>query len=265
MVVAASTIGALWSTLTATTANAQERASTDRSVSASLMAVAMPSPAGPIWIPRDSGVRASGTRYDVAWGRAGEGGIGGRQETLVLGIRGESVQHDSGASGAAAYGGARAGLRAANGARVGSLSAIEFYGGMRSYGFTGRPYLPDVGVDLALGWGGYGERARTSIGLRFPIEFVARAGGVRLTAFAAPTLAWGTIHVTECHTTGDDGEKNCTFIFDQDLAFGRPRTIMSGGVSVAVESLAFAVSAGVQHLSAPGEVGRFWFGASVSP
>ncbi len=184
----------------------------------------------------------------------------------MLGIRGEGVEHDRGRiGGVAGYGGARLGLRASNGLRVGSLSAIEFYGGVRSYGFAGQPYLPDFGVDLALGWGGYGERARTSLGLRFPIEFVARAGGVRLTAFAAPTIAWGTIHVVECHTTGDDGEKNCTWIFDQDLAFGRPRTIMSGGVSLAIEPLAFALSAGVQHLSAPGEVGRFWVGVSTSP
>ena len=255
-------LGALgWSTA------ASGQAATDRSVSASLMAVSMPSPAGPIWIPRDSALKASGTRYDVAWGRAGDGAAAG-QETLVLGIRGEGVEHDRGVlGGVAGYGGARVGVRAANGLRVGSLSAIEFYGGVRSYGFTGRPYLPDVGVDLAVGWGGYGgaDRARTSLGLRFPVEFVARAGGVRFTAFAAPTLAWGTIHVTECHTTGEDGENDCTFIFDQDLAFGRPRTIMSGGLSLAIEPLAFAVSAGVQHLSAPGEAGRFWVGLSISP
>jgi hypothetical protein len=247
-------------------ASAQDLSSTDRSVVSSLLAVAMTSPAGPIWIPRDSALKASGTRYDVAWGRSRDGGSNGAQETLVLGIRGEGVQRDRGSiGGVAPYAGARLGFRVHDAVRTRGVSAFELNAGVRSYGFRGMPLLPDFGTELAIGWGGYGTKARSSVGLRFPFELVADGKAARLTVFAAPTIAWGTIHTVDCPTADrEDDEKNCAF-FDKDFALGRPRSIMSGGVSVVVERLALALSAGVQHLSAPGEAGRFWIATSWSP
>jgi hypothetical protein len=253
---------ALGAALTAAALRAQELSSTDRSVTSSLLAVAMTSPAGPVWVPRDSVLKASGTRYDIAWGRSRNR----EHETLVLGIRGEGVERDRGsAGGVAGYGGVRLGLHARDAVRTAGVSAFELNAGVRSYGFRSLPLLPDFGTELAIGWGGYGEKARSSLGLRFPFEHALGGRGARVALFAAPTLAWGTIHTTDCPTADrDDEEKNCTF-FDKDLAFGRPRYIMSGGASIALERIALALSAGMQHLSVPGETGRFWIGAGWTP
>ena len=96
---------------------AQDRAATDQSVAASLMAVGLPAPAGPVWVSRDSALKASATRFELAWGRAGRSSVAGSRETAVLGIRGEGVEHDWGAvGGVAGYGGARIGIDAHNGA-----------------------------------------------------------------------------------------------------------------------------------------------------
>lgn len=260
------TAGVVAAVLTgAAPAAAQQLSSTDRSVASSLLAVSMPSPVGPVWAPRDEVIKASGTRYDIAWGRSGSGGAGGRNEMVVLGIRGESVERDLGSvGGVSGYGGARVGLRTRDVVHTRGVSAFELNAGVRSYGFRGLS-LPDFGTELAIGWGGYGEKPRSSLGLRFPFELVAGGGGARVTLFAAPTIAWGTIHTTDCPTADrDDDEKNCTF-FDKDLAFGRPRYIMSGGASIASERLGLALSGGVQHLSVPGESGRIWIATSWTP
>lgn len=260
-------LGLLTSAASASPLGGQDRAATDQSVAASLMAVGLPSPAGPVWVSRDSALTASGTRFEVGWGRAGHPSLAPSRETVTLGVRGEGVEHDWGAvGGVAGYGGARVGIEADDGA-LRSLSAFELYAGVRSYGFVRRPWLPDFGMDIAVGRGGYGSGSgsRSSIGMRFPIEFVARAGGARLTVFGVPSIAWGTIRTVECHTTGEDSEDDCTWIFHTDLAFGRPRHLMAGGVSIAAEHIGLALSAGVQHLSAPGEVGRYWIGTSWTP
>ena len=244
---------------------AQDRAATDQSVAASLMAVGLLSPAGPVWVSRDSALKASATRFELAWGRAGRASIAGSRETAILGVRGEGVEHDWGAvGGVAGYGGARVGIGARNGA-LRSVSAFELYAGLRSYGFARRPWLPDFGIDLAVGRGGYRTGSRSSLGVRFPIEFVARASGARLTVFGAPSIAWGTIHPVACRNTDENGNPDCTWIFNTDIAFGRPRHLMAGGVSVAAERIGLALSAGVQHLSAPSEVGRYWIGTSWTP
>jgi hypothetical protein len=251
----------------ATLSGAQDRAATDQSVAASLMAVGLPSPAGPVWVSRDSALKASATRFDVGWGRAGGESASGPHETLTLGIRGEGVEHDLGAAGGVAgYGGIRAGIASRDGA-LHTLSAFELYAGARSYGFSGKPWLPDFGMDVAIGRGGYGSSggSRSSLGVRFPIEFVAHAGGVRLTAFGAPSIAWGTIHPVACEKVDENGNPDCTWLFDTNLAFGRPRHLMAGGVSIAAERIGLALSAGVQHLSAPGEAGRYWIGTSWTP
>jgi hypothetical protein len=229
------------------------------------MAVGLPSPAGPVWVSRDSALKASGTRFELGWGRARRSSATGPRETATLGIRGEGVEHDWGAvGGVAGYGGARIGIEARDGA-LRSLSAFELYGGLRSYGFVRRPWLPDFGMDLAVGRGGYGSGSRSTIGLRFPIELVARTGGVRLTMFGAPSIAWGTIHPVACRDTDENGDPDCTWLFDTDIAFGRPRHLMAGGLTLAAERIGLALSAGVQHLSAPGEVGRYWIGTSWTP
>lgn len=255
----------LWAPVFASPLGGQDRAATDQSVAASLMAVGLPSPAGPVWVSRDSALTASGTRFEVGWGRTARVSAGGSRETVTLGLRGEGVEHDWGAvGGVAGYGGARIGVEARDGA-LRTLSAFELYAGVRSYGFVRRPWLPDFGMDLAVGRGGYGSGSRSSVGVRFPIEFVARGHGARVTLFGAPSIAWGTIRTVECHTTGDEAEDSCTWIFDTDLAFGRPRHLMAGGLSLAAERIRLALSIGVQHLSAPGEVGRYWIGTSWTP
>jgi hypothetical protein len=134
----------------------QDRPATDQSVAASLMAVGLPSPAGPVWVSRDSALKASGTRFEIGWGRAVRTSAGGLHETATLGVRGEGVEHDWGAAGGVAgYGGARVGIEARDGA-LRSMSAFELYGGLRSYGFVSRPWIPDFGMDVAIGRGGYG-------------------------------------------------------------------------------------------------------------
>jgi hypothetical protein len=243
----------------------QDRVATDQSVAASLMAVGLPAPAGPVWVSRDSALKASGTRFELAWGRAARTTIAGSRETAIVGVRGEGVEHDWGAvGGVAGYGGARIGIASHDGA-LRSLSAFELYGGLRSYGFVRQPWLPDFGMDLAIGRGGYGSGSRSSIGVRFPIEFVAHARGARLTVFGAPSIAWGTIHPVACRNTDANGDPDCTWIFNTDIAFGKPRHLMAGGLTVAAERIGLALSAGVQHLSAPGEVGRYWIGTSWTP
>ena len=168
------------------------------------------------------------------------------------------------AGGIAGYGGARIGIAALGGA-LRSISAFELYGGLRSYGFVRQRWLPDFGMDVAVGRGGYGSGSRSSLGVRFPIEFVGSFHGARLTMFGAPSIAWGTIRPVACRKVDENGDPDCTWIFNTDLAFGRPRHLMAGGVSIAAERIGLALSAGVQHLSAPGEVGRYWIGTSWTP
>ena len=77
----------------ATALGGQERIPTDRSLTASLLAGAMPSPSGPVWMDRGFADTAqSGTRLDMVWGSATGGINGGRRATVVLGVRSETMQ-----------------------------------------------------------------------------------------------------------------------------------------------------------------------------
>lgn len=249
--------------LAAGASGAQERNPTDRSLAASLAAVSMPSPPGPAWMIGDSTRSATATRFDLAWGRAARGSYGSRHETVVFGLRGETIERDSaGTRASAGYVGARIGLRAADPGGLGQLSALEFYGGGRSQVLPHAAVRPDAGVDAVLGWGGFGGDTRASFALRFPVEIAGGSRGARISVFAAPTMAWGYIRMRSCEDLGPDD--NCGDLHVQ-LAWGQTRYILSGGVSAAVERIGLAASAGVQRLVAPGEVARFWLGVSIAP
>lgn len=249
--------------LAATGLGGQERNPTDRSLAASLVAVSMPSPPGPAWMIGDSAKSVTATRLDLAWGRAARGSYGSRHETIVLGLRGETIERDSARKRAsAAYGGVRVGLRAADPSGLGQLSALELYGGGRSQVLPHATVSPDAGVDAAVGWGGFGGDTRASFALRFPVEIAGRSRGARFSVFAAPTMAWGHIRMRPCEDLGPDD--NCGDLHVQ-LAWGRTRYIVSGGVAAALERIGLAASIGVQRLVAPGEVARFWLGVSIAP
>ena len=258
-----SAVLALVAALGATAVGAQERNPTDRSLAASLVAVSMPSPAGPAWMIGDSTKSAGATRFDVAWGQGVRGSYGSRHETIVLGLRGETVERDSaGTRASAGYAGVRVGLRAADPAGLGQLSALELYAGGRSQVLPHASVRPDAGLDAVVGWGGFGEDTRASFALRVPIEIAAGAHGTRVSVFAAPTMAWGYIRMRECDDLGPGD--NCGDLHVQ-LAWGQTRYILSGGISAAVERIGLAASAGVQRLVAPGEVARLWVGVSIAP
>jgi len=244
-------------------AGAQARNPTDRSLAASLVAVSMPSPAGPAWMIGDSARSRSATRFDLAWGQAVSESYGTRRGTIVLGLRAESINRDSaGTRASAGYGGVRAGFRATDAAGATPVSALELYAGGRSQVLPHGAVRPDAGIDAAVGWGGFGEDARASFALRFPVEIAGTAGGTRLSVFAAPTMAWGYIRMRSCEDLGPDD--NCGDLHLQ-LAWGQTRYILSGGVSAAVERIGLAASVGVQRLVAPGEVARLWAGVSIAP
>ena len=249
--------------LAATAAGAQERNPTDRSLAASLVAVSMPSPAGAAWMIGDSAKSASATRFDLAWGHAVRGSYGSRHETIVVGLREETIERDSaGARASAGYGGVRVGFRAADAGGAGQLSALELYGGGRSQVLPHATVRPDAGVDAVVGWGGFGGNTRASFALRFPVEVAAGSRGARFSVFAAPTMAWGYIRMRSCEDLGPDD--NCGDLHVQ-LAWGQTRYILSGGISAAVERIGLAASVGVQRLVAPGEVARLWLGLSIAP
>lgn len=240
---------------------AQERNPTDRSLAASLVAVSMPSPAGPVWTIGDSVKRASANRFDVAYGRAVRGSYGSRHETVVLGVRHESIERDSAGTGASAgYGGVRVGFRAGDAAGTTPISALELYAGGRSQLLRGATVRPDAGLDAVVGWGGFGGNTRASVALRVPVELATSAGGARLSLFAAPTMAWGYIRMRSCEDLGPDD--NCGDLHLQ-LAWGQTRYIFSGGATAAIEKIGLAGSIGVQRLIAPGEAARLWLGVSV--
>ena len=256
-------LGMLVTVLAAAAAGAQERNPTDRSLAASLVAVSMPSPAGPAWMIGDSAKSASATRFDVAWGRAVRGSYGSRHETFVLGVRGETIERDSaGTRASAAYGGARVGFRAVDADGRGALSALELYGGGRTQILPHATVRPDAGVDAVIGWGGFGGNTRASFAVRFPVEIAGGSRGARFSVFAAPTMAWGYIRMRPCEDLGPDD--NCGDLHLQ-LAWGQTRYILSGGASAAVERIGLAASVGVQRLVAPGEAARLWVGVSIAP
>ena len=249
--------------LVASGLGAQERNPTDRSLAASLVAVSMPSPPGPAWMIGDSAKSASATRFDLAWGRAVRGSYGSRHETIVLGLRGETIERDSaGTHASAGYGGVRLALRAADPSGLGQLSALELYAGGRSQVLPNADVRPDAGVDAVVGWGGFGGDTRASFALRFPVEIAGGSRGTRFSVFAAPTMAWGYIRMRPCEDLGPGD--NCGDLHVQ-LAWGQTRYIVSGGVSAAVERIGLAASMGVQRLVAPGEVARLWLGVSIAP
>ena len=257
--VAASVV--LLAALFTTPAEGQQRNPTDRSLAASLAAVSMPSPAGPAWLLGDSAQAASATRFDLAYGRAVRGSYGSRHETIVLGIRRESVERDSaGTRATAGYGGMRVGFRAGDAAGTTPVSALELYGGLRSQLLPGGSVRPDAGIDAMAGWGGFGGNTRASVAIRVPVEIAARARGARVSVFAAPTMAWGYIRMRSCEALGPDD--NCGDLHLQ-LAWGQTRYIFSGGVTAAATKIGLAGSVGVQRLLAPGEVARLWLGVSI--
>lgn len=256
-------LATLVTALAATASGAQERNPTDRSLAASLVAVSMPSPPGPAWMIGDSAKSASATRFDLAWGRAVRGSYGSRHETIVFGLRGETIERDSaGTRASAGYAGARIGLRSADAGGLGQLSALELYAGGRSQVLPDAAVRPDAGVDAVVGWGGFGGDTRASFALRFPVEIATRSRGARFSVFAAPTMAWGYIRMRSCEDLGPDD--NCGDLHVQ-IAWGQTRYIVSGGLSAAVERIGLAASVGVQRLVAPGEVARLWVGVSIAP
>ena len=247
----------------ATSLPAQQRNPTDRSLAASLVAVSMPSPAGPAWMIADSARSASATRFDLGWGRAVRATYGSRHETVVLGLRRETIERDSaGTRASAGYGGVRVGFRATDAAGSTPISALELYAGGRSQVLPHATVRPDAGIDAMVGWGGFGGNTRASVALRFPIEIAAGSRGARFSVFAAPTMAWGYIRMRPCEDLGPDD--NCGDLHLQ-LAWGQTRYILSGGIAAAAERIGLAASVGVQRLVAPGEVARLWLGVSVAP
>ena len=142
------------------------------------------------------------------------------------------------------------------------VSALELYAGGRTQVLPHATVRPDAGVDAAVGWGGFGEDTRASFALRFPVEVAGSARGARLSAFAAPTMAWGYIRMRSCEDRGPGD--NCGDLGLQ-LAWGQTRYILSGGISAAAERIGLAASVGVQRLVAPREVARLWLGVSIAP
>lgn len=248
--------------LSARAAAAQWRSPTDRSLGASLLAAALPGPSTPIWTSGDSTRVASAVRLDVHYGGTLSRDAFAPRPMMILGIREEEQQRDSATGLAAVIIGARLGLRTGDAVRRQPVGAAEGYLGFRTMGHVDGATRPDVGADLVLGLGGFGDNTRASFGLRFPVEMVFAGDRARLALLATPSIAWGHLRMRSCEDTGPGD--NCGDLGVQ-LAAGQPRYLLGGGASLTVLPARVSLSAGVQRLFAPGEPARGWAGLVWTP
>lgn len=240
--------------------DAQERSSTDRSLSASLLAVSIPGPVAPFMAADGSGTGAHATRFEVEYGRVMPGGrIGGDGEMVVLGVRSESQASDR--SGVRMRGsgvvGGRLGLRAGERGDAQAISAWEIYFGGRNLIVPGKPGWIDAGLEVAVGWGNLGFGKRASLGFRVPIEMVHESRQARTTVFLVPGMAWGHIRTRSCEDYGPGD--NCGDLGVQ-LAAGRTRFLLGGGAGITIRPSRLSIVGGVQRLFAVGEDTRLWLG-----
>ncbi|HEX2778071.1 MAG TPA: hypothetical protein VHM30_01155 [Gemmatimonadaceae bacterium] len=248
--------------LSARAAEAQWRSPTDRSLGASLLAAALPGPSTPVWTAEDSARVTSAVRFDVHYGAPLTRDAFGTSPMMVIGIRDEHQQRDSTTGLAGVMIGARLGVRTGDAVQRRPLGAVETYLGFRTLAYVDNPAHPDVGADLVLGWGGFGDNTRASFGLRFPVEMVFEGTSARLALLATPAVGWGHLRLRSCEDTGPDD--NCGDLGLQ-VAAGQPRYLIGGGASLTLMPARLSVSAGVQRLFAPGERSRGWAGLGWTP
>ena len=240
--------------------HAQERSSTDRSLSASLLAVSIPGPVAPFTTGDGSGIGAHATRFEVDYGRVMLGDrIGVNHQLVVLGMRSESQASDRNGvrmRGSGVVGG-RLGLRAGDRGDAQAISAWEIYFGGRNLLAPGQPGWLDAGLEVAIGWGNLGFGKRASLGFRAPIELVHESRQARTTVFLVPGMAWGHIRTRSCEDYGPGD--NCGDLGVQ-LAAGRTRFLLGGGAGITILPTRLSIVGGVHRLFAVGEDTRLWLG-----
>lgn len=242
--------------------HAQARSPTDRSLTASLLAVSIPGPVAPFTAGADSGAAAQATHFEIDYGRVMPGDlIGGDHQVVVLGVRSESQATDRDGVRVRGSGvvGARLGLRAGDRGDAQAISAWEVYFGGRNLITSAKPEWLDAGLEVAVGWGNLGLGQRASLGFRAPIELVHEVRQARATVFLVPGMAWGHIRTRSCEDNGPGD--NCGDLGVQ-LAAGRTRFLLGGGAGVTLLPSRLSIVAGVQRLFAVGEETRLWMGVA---
>jgi hypothetical protein len=238
---------------------AQKHAVTDRALSTSLLAAAVPFPSSSQRAWQDSLHLPERFRMDVGYSRVGIGAAA--EPLLIAGLRTDFASSDP-ESLTAAMTGIRMGVRPTEDATGSRPFAVEGYAGIRTLAHPDRGRLPDMGVDVAVGWSNLGERSHGTLGVRFPFEFVQARSWGRLTFALVPTMAWGHIRVRQCENLGSGD--NCGDLGLQ-LEFGRTRFLMAGGVSAGLNSTGLALSLGTQQLLVTGQEPRLSVGLSWTP
>ena len=122
-----------------------------------------------------------------------------------------------------------------------------------------------AGLETEVGFGRHGERHFGTLAFRLPIVIrkVPAAGqfsAPRLSAFVAPTVAWGRLGLRECDDLGPGD--NCGDLGIQ-LVFGTTRWLLAGGVRAELPAQGIAVSAGVQQMLALGDRPRLAVGLAL--
>ncbi|HEU0015671.1 MAG TPA: hypothetical protein VFQ45_18485 [Longimicrobium sp.] len=236
---------------------AQRHAVTDQSLARSILFAAPSLPMSTHQAPRDTAGPAIHRRVEIAHSLLMADGLAA--PVLVAGFRVEDADRDTLGTSAAVAGARIAAREAADGWAV---SALEFSVGGRSVVDHGRPLMPVLGMDLVVGWGSLEEEPKGHLGLRFPAEWVRRAGPGWMALTLMPTMAWGHVHFRGCTDRGSGD--NCGDLGVQ-LEFGRTRFLLAGGATVGLEPSRVTLSLAAQELFAAGQDPRVSLGLSWTP